>query len=279
MNYGWMEEEPFQLLDCGIERRENERYDYDNRKRDEFGGYLFQYTMDGCGYFESGGNVTRLEPGMAFLVPCPDQSRYYLRQEEGETWEFFFLHFKGMAAKGLYDEFNRRTGPVMKLSGNAAAIPCFFEEFEAMRSGKQYQRYEAGEWLYHFLVTLLRDVETPHTGDSRCVNEALSWIQRNYATQENLSDMCSELGVTLPHMTRQFHKEQGITPEQYLMNLRLQQAVNLLVNTTFGVSEISNRCGFSCGNYFAKVFRKRFHMTPTGYREIYGSRHKLHLSD
>lgn len=272
MNYGWMEEEPFSLLDCGIECRQDEVYDYDNRDRSEFGGFLFQYTMEGCGYFETEEKTWKLEPGTAFLIPCPDNSRYYLKKAEGERWEFFFVHFTGSSAAHLVSEIQKRSGTVMKLTGTAAAIPCFFEEFEAMRRGKQYKRYEAGEWVYHFLVTLLRDIETPHTKESRCVNEALSWLQRNYATQNNLSEMCSELGVTLPHLTRQFHKEQGLTPEQYLMNLKLQQAVNLLMNTTLKVQEIAVQCGFSCGNYFTKVFHRRFHMAPTEYREHYGSR-------
>lgn len=271
MNYGWMEAEPFQLLDCGVEYRQEETYDYDNRERTEFGGYLFQYTMGGCGYFETEQKTWKLEPGMAFLIPCPDESRYYLRDEDGERWEYFFVHFTGTSAGHLIEEVRKRTDAVMKLSENSEAVCCFFVEFEAMRHGKQYRRYEAGEWVYHFLVTLLREIETPHKNESRCVNEALSWMQRNYASQKNLSDMCLELGVTLPHLTRQFHKEQGLTPEKYLMNLKLQQAVNLLANTTWKVHKIAAACGFSCGNYFTKVFHRRFHMAPTEYREYIGS--------
>ena len=272
MNYGGMEEEPFRLMDLGIEYRQGDRYDFDNRDREEFGGYLFQYTLDGVGYFETEECTYRLEPGMAFLIPCPDQSRYYLKQEGQDYWEFFFLHFTGSAAGKMVAEIQARGGAVMKLSDKAAAIPCFFEEFEAIRRGKQYKRYESGEWLYHFLVTLLRDVETKHTGDSQCVSQALAWMQRNYATQENLSDLCCVLGVSLSHLSRQFRKEQGMTPEQYLINLRMQQAVSLLVNTSLKMSEIAGKCGFSCGNYFTKVFQKKFRMTPSKYREIYGGR-------
>lgn len=272
MNYGWMEEEPLRLMDLGIEYRKNEVYDFDNRTREEFGGYLFQYTMDGCGYFETEDCTYRIEPGMAFLISCPDQSRYYLKKEENEFWEFFFLHFTGSTAGKLVEEIQERGGAVLKLGDRAAAIPCFFEEFEAIRRGKQYKRYESGEWLYHFLVTLLRDVETKHTGNSPCVNQALSWLQRNYASQENLSDLCCDLGVTLSHLSRQFRKEQGMTPEQYLINLRMQQAVNLLVNTSLKMNEIAVKCGFSCGNYFTKAFQKKFRMTPSKYREIYGGR-------
>lgn len=44
---------PLVLYDFGIERRQNEPYFYNNRARANYDGYLFQYTMDGIGYFET----------------------------------------------------------------------------------------------------------------------------------------------------------------------------------------------------------------------------------
>ena len=275
MNLTGLEDEPSQLIDCGIELRKEEFYDFDNRTRGSYGGFLLQYTIDGCGYFETDTYCVRMGPGMAFLIPFPDQSRYYLREGAGESWKLFYIHMKGAAVTAVCEHIRSRVGEVMYLKEDSAVTASFFEEFEKMRQGKQYKEYEAGEWLYHFLIQWLREAENTTIGESRCVSEALEWMQNHYATQENLSEMCRTIGVTLPHLTRQFHKEQGTTPEQYLMNLRLKQAVNLVVNTGLKVNEVSCRCGFSCGNYFAKVFRRKFAMTPTEYRNRYGSRQKL----
>jgi len=273
MNFSGIDEEPCQLVDCGIELRKEEYYDYDNRIRHEYGGYLLQYTMDGMGQFEDENGCITMKPGMAFLVPMPDASRYYLEPGTGRYWELFYIHMKGPVVITVCEQIRKRTGAVMTLPSGSIAVSSFFEEFEKMRQGKQYRKYEAGEWLYQFLIEWLREVENCNIGESKCVSEAVDWMHHNYATQENLSDMCHIIGVSLSHLTRQFHKEQGITPEQYLMNLRLQQAVNLLVNTGLKVNEVSERCGFSCGNYFSKVFRRKFMMTPTEYRKQYGSRH------
>lgn len=272
MDFSGSEEEPCQMVDCGIEMRQDEFYDFNNRNRPNYDGYLLQYTMNGTGYYESESDTVRMKQGMAFLVPIPDASRYYLKQEPGEYWELFYIHMRGPVVEAVCELIRSRVGAVMTVPAESKVVAAFFEEFEKMRRGKTYKKYEVGEWLYQFLIEWLREVENSHVGESKCVSEAVEWIHRNYATQENLSEMCQKIGVSLPHLTRQFHKEQGITPEQYLMNLRLQQAVNLLTNTGLRVNEVSIRCGFSCGNYFSKVFRRKFLMTPTEYRNQYGSR-------
>lgn len=58
---------PLCLMDFGIERRENKNYDYDNSDRGYYIGYLFQFTLGGCGMFETGGTQTILDKGKCFF--------------------------------------------------------------------------------------------------------------------------------------------------------------------------------------------------------------------
>jgi len=80
--------------------------------------------------------------------------------------------------------------------------------------------------------------------------------------------MSREIGISLPHLTRLFLKEQGMPPIQYLTQLRLEHALNLLLNTSLPIQEVAIACGFTCSNYFAKVFKKALQVSPSTYRKL-----------
>lgn len=98
LNPGQLAEEPLMLLDFGIEKRQSEKYDFYNNDRD-YDGFLFQYTFQGEGVFETEEGSRRLSAGTAFFSCIPEKSRYYLPAGEPENrWEYLYVHFQGPAA-------------------------------------------------------------------------------------------------------------------------------------------------------------------------------------
>lgn len=271
-NYGFANIDSFttnllHIYDFGVEHRKDENYDYNNAKRKDYDGYLLQYTLGGKGYIEMDGMTTELTSGKAFLIPFPHDSRYYLGKEEGEEWNFCYVHFNGLIADTYYDYISKMQGNIVSVSENSQSIQTFMKEYQAVQNGKQHGQYNNSIFLYQFLMLFLQDLETPtHSIRIGCVDKAVDWMTQNFATQKNLSEMCMEIGVSLAHLTRQFHQQKGITPMHYLRNIRLEHSLVLLSSTVLTVEEIALECGFSSANYYTKVFRKSFGLTPTAYR-------------
>ncbi len=262
---------PLFLYDFGIELRQEEPYDFNNQKRSPYTGFLLQYTLEGCGLFETCEKTDMLTPGKAFFISFPDASRYYL--PENGNWKFFYLHFDGELAAYFYDRILKTAGRTFWINRNSQAIQSFLEEYQSVKIGRKYKRYESGTFLYQFLSILQRELELPlPPKDNAFVEEAEAWIQSNFRNQANLSEMCRNLGVSLPHLTRQFHYQKGISPMKYLTQLRLEQAILLLLNTTLKVDQIAAECGYANGNYFSKVFRKAMGISPTEYRNGHAGR-------
>ncbi|MEW9004081.1 MAG: helix-turn-helix domain-containing protein, partial [Pseudomonas aeruginosa] len=59
-------------------------------------------------------------------------------------------------------------------------------------------------------------------------------------------------------------------PGRMQLDLRMERAANLLVESSFSITEISAQCGFSQPQHLATAFRKRYSLTPTEFR-----RHRL----
>ncbi|AEY64482.1 AraC family transcriptional regulator [Clostridium sp. BNL1100] len=267
-------EQSLSIKDLGLESRQKENYIYDNSIRD-YHGYLFQYTLDGYGIYENRNTRYKLTKGKAFLISFPEESKYYLSQAEDDpeySWTFFYIHFSGPAVAPFFNRIRELTGSVLELEIDSLPISYFFELYNNLQSQRPVGHYMGSEWLYRFLIALLRNVEFPPTGKSSPhVAAAIEWINRNYSKQINLEEMCPEIGVTYSHLTRQFCKEQGISPVQYLTKIRLEHGMQLLLNTNLSIQKIAEECGFSCANYFTKVYKKAIHITPVEYR----NQHKL----
>jgi AraC family transcriptional regulator len=91
-------------------------------------------------------------------------------------------------------------------------------------------------------------------------------IYSNYKTAIDLDDVCREIGMSKFHFLRMFKALNGITPYQYLTDVRMQKAEELLKTTEVPVAEISDAVGFEYPNSFTKAFRKAYGKPPLQFR-------------
>lgn len=272
INVDFISKESLCINDLGLEARCNEYYHFNNSTRD-YQGYLFQYTLGGYGIYEACKIKHKLTKGKAFLITFPEESQYFLTADDNpdNCWTFFYIHFSGPAAAPLFDRIRELSGPVIELEMDSLPISLFFELFDTLRNQSRNQnqltRYMGSEWLYRFLISLLRYIEAPPNRKlSSHVAAAMEWMNMHYSEQINLEGMSASIGVTYSHLTRQFYKEQGVSPIEYLTHIRLEHGMQLLLNTNLTIDQIATECGFSCANYFTKVYKRVLHITPSDYR-------------
>ena len=90
------------LTGVGVEVRNDKSYYFDNKNR-EIDSYLFQYTLDGSGIFETNNNKIVVSPGHAFFTYIPSDTKYYCNPEDTH-WEFIFVLFMGNHLRPYYDK-------------------------------------------------------------------------------------------------------------------------------------------------------------------------------
>ena len=73
--------------------------------------------------------------------------------------------------------------------------------------------------------------------------------------------------LSVTYLNQLFKQELSVTIKQYISEMRMERARELLTQTYDTVDEIAAKCGYSNGNYFAKAFRENQHMSPTDYRK------------
>lgn len=98
------------------------------------------------------------------------------------------------------------------------------------------------------------------------VRDAISLIEAEYAYLYGIDDLADRLEVTKHHLIRVFSAATGISPGKYLTDVRIYHAKKMLQACEDTPMEIiAGACGYSCANYFSKVFKKHTGLTPTDY--------------
>lgn len=120
-------------------------------------------------------------------------------------------------------------------------------------------------YMLRLLQIYLGDTKVNNSGNVLFDN-ILAYVQRNFMQEITINDianacLCSE--STVSHL---FKKQTGKTINEFITELRIKQAKNLLKTTDISISEIAVMCGFININYFPTIFKKYTTLTPTQYR-------------
>lgn len=95
-------------------------------------------------------------------------------------------------------------------------------------------------------------------------------MKAHFREHFSIDDLARQNGLSSAYFTRIFTRETGESPLLHLTRLRINHALFLLLNTQMSVEQIALECGFSCGNYFCKVFRRASGCSPAEYRDGMG---------
>lgn len=103
--------------------------------------------------------------------------------------------------------------------------------------------------------------------ENSLVRRAQEYIQENYHRDLSLDELSKELDISPYYFSKLFKEETGSNFVEYLTNLRMTRAKELLKDEQCSMKEICAQVGYSDPNYFSRIFKKNFGVTPTEYRE------------
>lgn len=101
---------------------------------------------------------------------------------------------------------------------------------------------------------------------SYTLNKAIAYIRKNYSSPLSLNSLSDIVAMSPGNLSRLFVKETGKGFSDYLVHVRLEKAKEQLHNKEKSVKEISVNCGYADANYFARLFKKEFGLTPSEFR-------------
>jgi len=122
--------------------------------------------------------------------------------------------------------------------------------------------------LYERMITdLCREIRLMREeGYSPLTMRALHLISRGFSQPLSIGEVAAELQVSESTLTRSLKKDTGHSFTELLREVRLREAAAALSTTSAPVQQIAAGVGIDDSNYFVKIFRKEYTVTPTAYR-------------
>ena len=208
----------------------------------------------------------RCRPGDLFFIPA--YAVHSLESEglcsiRGITFEPSLVD-GALCGVEVEEQFSRR-----RIDGFfvPAANAAFDRLYEAYHTHSPTRRAAMLSALYGVLEQLLLRYPAAGEGSYRRLAPAIRYMEEHLAEEISLRKISRLLNVCPDHCIRLFREQTNKTPMRYLSDLRIAEAMKLLVETDLPMGQIAEKCGYSGPAYLSKAFKDRLGRSPREYRK------------
>lgn len=127
--------------------------------------------------------------------------------------------------------------------------------------------YQLQNYIDQFCICYIRYSQAQQKIISPAIKLAMAYINNNYNKKIILDEVAVHVALNRSYLSLLFKKETGIQFGDYIEQIRIKNAQNLLRTTNKSVSEVAEFVGFSNQNYFTKVFKKATGVSPMKYKK------------
>lgn len=133
---------------------------------------------------------------------------------------------------------------------------------------REVEAFDSSEQLQKELKKTLEAVCQYIQSQKEEIHKIEQYIRENYARQITLTDMAETFHMNPVYFCQYFKKKKGLTYLQFLNQVRIEEAKELLLKRELSVEQISEKVGISNANYFGRLFKKVTGMTVGEYRKL-----------
>ena len=155
---------------------------------------------------------------------------------------------------------------------------CLFSIFDLSRNeGRHFElllKAKLNELIY--LLYFHRYVVKKNTDDAyrknEKIRELIDFINRNYEKNLTIEYLADFIGYSKTHFMSVFKQHTGTSCTEFVIQVRLNKASDLLINTNYSILDIANRIGFNNLSNFNRQFKRYYQTTPSHYRKHFSNR-------
>ncbi|SUY38621.1 AraC family transcriptional regulator [Clostridium perfringens] len=259
--------------ECGIEQGiPGLGYNYEVLKN-----AVIHYVTKGYGTFKFNGKVYNLKQGDIFILLKGMQVEYVASIDD--PWEYYWIGFSGSNANEYLNRTSITDSCVANCEKNSKIPQIILNMCEI---SKTYNPSRSDDILllkelYSLLYALIEEFPKPFEYKDKelhtYIQDALNFINSNYMHSITVQEIADYVNLSRSYLYKMFIKNLGISPQRYLINLRMYKATLLLKGTKLPIGEVASSVGYSDSLLFSKTFSKHFSMSPLNYRnnQVYKS--------
>lgn len=255
------------MYQCGYEACESS-HAFGPAVRDHF---LIHYILRGKGSFHRNNKIYTLEKGQGFLI-CPDVITFY-EADANDPWTYAWVGFHGLKAAGYLEAAGLTQDTPILVPKNADYIIHCFEEMlktQELKIGRELR-------LLGILYTLLSELietntytlsqSTRRDRKEDYIQAAIQYIEMNYSRKITVKELAHHINLDRSYLCYLFKELLSKSPQQFLIDYRINRAMELMHNPLLTLGDIARSVGYSDVLSFSKAFSKVKGMAPSFYQQ------------
>ena len=262
---------------CGVQRcLPGHSYPHNGRE-----GYHLHVVLSGKGILRAQGTEYHIHKGQMFLLK--DREDLFYQADLEDPWTYIWINYGGEHA-GRYMAYAGFTDGIYVQDCNIS-LKDFFDVVNEIighphlsGSGEFYRLSLAIRFLSLAIESREKGSDAAHLKSDLTpedyVNYAARFMQGNYASVK-ITDVADYIGINRTYLTALFKAQMHLSPQEYLMNVRMEKSRELLLKTDLPINVVAREVGYEDQLAFSRMFRKKAGLSPEQYRKKH--RHEYSL--
>lgn len=230
-------------------------------ERAYYNSLLLIYIEKGSLTVEISGNTVVVEAGEFVFIDCRTPHCYYSKSDISFQW----VHLQGNAVFPYSDLLKARFGAPTVLKSSSIILQEFKIIMGYLR-GENSLDHTLSVAIHVLLATVSEKVSAQTRSTEQALTVAEGYLRQNFSQQISIIEVAEKVDMSVYYFTRQFHKQFGISPYEYLIMQRISNAKRLLLNSQMSTKQIAELCGYNNSSTFIAAFKTRVGATPSQFR-------------
>lgn len=198
-------------------------------EREHLDSYLIVYTAAGKGRLTYRGNTYTLLPNQLFFIHCMDYHHY--ETDANEPWQLLWAHMNGSSIAGYYEQFAEMNNPVLHLMPETN-IPALLRQLLHIQQQKSIRTELISSKLVVELLTQVmltaQDLELSESDKPSYIADICQTLEQRFTESITLDQLALEHAISKYHLAKVFKRYTGYSPHEYLINIRMTHAKEML---------------------------------------------------
>ena len=226
------------------------------------------FCASGSGTLEYDKKEVKISAGDYFFLPKDKPHAYY---PDRELWDVRWTAFEGSICDEILVRFGM-TAPIVITPSDETIMERIFDKMVISQENDiLYCDYICSGLIYDYLIEFHRlmdaDADSSRSRQLSMLLPALRYMHDNFRRDVSMTQLSELIGVTPQHFCRVFRRTMNVRPNEFLTQIRLDEAKLLLAKRDVSVSDAAEKSGFRNAGYFSTVFRKHEGVSPAEYKK------------
>ncbi len=234
--------------------------------------YQLIYIAAGKGYFYFDDDSPTIVNAGNMILYAPRETQKYIYYGIDQP-NIYWIHFSGQNIPELFRAHNIDTSTHVIPVGTNSNYAHYFEKIILeLQLQKDFYEESAALFFTQLLIMMGRFDKAFSLNKEffsfEDIDHATTYFHEHYRENINIESYATSKGFTISSFFRKFKQYTGMTPLQYLLDIRLSNAKILLETTDYSINEIASIIGYENALYFSRLFHKHIGVSPKEYRRV-----------